>query len=218
MSLKDYYRTLGIASDATLQDVKKAYRLLAHKYHPDKNPEDTLSVAYFREIQEAYTVLSNEKKRKVYDEARYFAGLSSRKKPQHISGHWILVETQKLSRHMQKVDSYRMNHKALQEYVMLILSESHLAVLALEKNDELNKQIIQEILLSVENIHFSFFIAIAERLRLLAINNEQLQAMITSYTRKKQRNESADKYLPLLVIVITIVLCILMLWYGRQVF
>ena len=64
MSLKDYYRTLGIASDATLQDVKKAYRLLAHKYHPDKNPEDTLSVAYFREIQEAYTVLSNEKKEK----------------------------------------------------------------------------------------------------------------------------------------------------------
>lgn len=63
---KDYYRTLGIAKTATDEDIKKAYRKLALKYHPDKNKaagaEDR-----FKEIAEAYEVLSDKKKRDVYD-------------------------------------------------------------------------------------------------------------------------------------------------------
>ena len=66
----DYYRILEIKEDADFSDIKKKYRKLAIKYHPDKNPGDDEAVKKFREITEAYEVLSNGKKRKEYDYKR----------------------------------------------------------------------------------------------------------------------------------------------------
>jgi len=65
---KDYYQVLGVARGAVLVDIKKAYRKLARKYHPDLNPGDKAAEARFKEIQEAYAVLSDPKKRSQYDQ------------------------------------------------------------------------------------------------------------------------------------------------------
>lgn len=65
---KDYYSSLGISRDASEADIKKAYRKLAQKYHPDKNPGDKQAEEKFKEISEAYAVLSDPKKRKEYDQ------------------------------------------------------------------------------------------------------------------------------------------------------
>ena len=64
----DYYRTLGVPRDATLQQIKSEYRWLAKKFHPDFNPADDRSASKFREIQIAYDTLSNKEKRALYDE------------------------------------------------------------------------------------------------------------------------------------------------------
>ncbi len=65
---KDYYQVLGVPKSAALPDIKKAYRKLARKYHPDLNPKDKTAEARFKEIQEAYAVLSDPKKRAQYDQ------------------------------------------------------------------------------------------------------------------------------------------------------
>src|SRR6185437_5671718 len=72
---KDFYRELGVASGATQDEIKKAYRKLARELHPDANPGDAKAEARFKSMSEAYGVLSDEKKRKEYDETRaLFAG------------------------------------------------------------------------------------------------------------------------------------------------
>jgi molecular chaperone DnaJ len=73
---KDYYRTLGVAETASSDDIKKAYRKLAKKYHPDANANDPQAAERFKEIGEAYSVLSDDAKRKQYDAVRKnpFAG------------------------------------------------------------------------------------------------------------------------------------------------
>ncbi|HEY7050143.1 MAG TPA: molecular chaperone DnaJ [Jatrophihabitantaceae bacterium] len=72
---KDYYQALGVTKDASAADIKKAYRKLARELHPDKNPGNTEAETKFKEVSEAYDVLSDETKRKEYDEARsLFAG------------------------------------------------------------------------------------------------------------------------------------------------
>lgn len=67
MDFKDYYKILGISKTATADDVKKAYRKLAIKYHPDKNKDDKASEERFKEVNEANEILKDEKKRKEYD-------------------------------------------------------------------------------------------------------------------------------------------------------
>lgn len=65
--MKDYYKILGVSRDATLDEIKKAYRRLALKYHPDRNPGDKEAEEKFKEINEAYAVLSDPEKRRQYD-------------------------------------------------------------------------------------------------------------------------------------------------------
>jgi len=68
MDYKDYYKTLGVDKKASQEEIKKAYRKLAVKYHPDKNPDNKAAEEKFKEISEANEVLGNVEKRKKYDE------------------------------------------------------------------------------------------------------------------------------------------------------
>ncbi|WP_417431807.1 J domain-containing protein [Halpernia sp.] len=67
--MKDYYYFLGISTDASEEDIKKAYRKLSLKYHPDKNKDDEFFENRFREVQEAYETLINETSRNLYDQS-----------------------------------------------------------------------------------------------------------------------------------------------------
>ncbi len=68
MAKRDYYEVLGVSRDASKDEIKKAYRKLAMKYHPDKNPGDKEAEEKFKEAAEAYSVLSDDEKRKKYDQ------------------------------------------------------------------------------------------------------------------------------------------------------
>jgi len=67
MEYRDYYRVLGVRKDASAGEIRKAYRRLARKYHPDVNPNNKEAEEHFKEINEAYEVLSDTKKRQKYD-------------------------------------------------------------------------------------------------------------------------------------------------------
>jgi molecular chaperone DnaJ len=71
---KDYYKSLGVPKNATAPEIKKAYRKLARQYHPDANKSDAKAEEKFKEISEAYDVLSDDKRLKEYDEARSLFG------------------------------------------------------------------------------------------------------------------------------------------------
>src|SRR6266511_4737833 len=68
MAQTDYYKVLGLGKNATPEEIKRAYRKLAVKYHPDKNPGDKTAEERFKEINEAYAVLSDPQKKAQYDQ------------------------------------------------------------------------------------------------------------------------------------------------------
>ena len=75
---KDFYAVLGVTKDADATAIKKAYRVLAKKYHPDRNPDDAAAAERFKEIGEAYAVLSDPKERQQYDAIRSMASGGAR--------------------------------------------------------------------------------------------------------------------------------------------
>jgi len=77
--IRDYYKILGVAKNATAEQIRRAYRKLAKEYHPDHNPgKETWANEKFKEINEAYEVLSNAEKKAAYD-ARYAQAQTTRK-------------------------------------------------------------------------------------------------------------------------------------------
>ncbi len=70
---KDYYETLGVARGADAEEIRKAYRRLARKHHPDLNPGDKAAEDRFKKVQEAYDVLSDDEKRKTYDQYGFYS-------------------------------------------------------------------------------------------------------------------------------------------------
>jgi molecular chaperone DnaJ len=85
MTKRDYYEILGVNKNASEEDLKKAYRQLAIKYHPDKNPGDKTAEEKFKEIAEAYGVLSDPKKRQNYDQFGHSMGSSGGFDPGNIN-------------------------------------------------------------------------------------------------------------------------------------
>jgi molecular chaperone DnaJ len=73
MAQQDYYQTLGVARDASEDDIRKAYRKLARKHHPDLNPGDKAAEDRFKKVQEAYDILSDPKKKTMYDQYGFYS-------------------------------------------------------------------------------------------------------------------------------------------------
>src|SRR3954452_2119963 len=69
----EYYETLGVPRKADAEEIRKAYRKLARKYHPDLNPGDKSAEDRFKNVQEAYDILSDAKKRQMYDQVGFYS-------------------------------------------------------------------------------------------------------------------------------------------------
>ena len=78
---KDLYKLLGLSRGASRDDIRKAHRMLVRKYHPDTNPQDPQAEERFKEIQQAYEVLSDDKKRREYDKTLYTSSVETSGRP-----------------------------------------------------------------------------------------------------------------------------------------
>jgi molecular chaperone DnaJ len=217
MRLKDHYKTLGISPAADAQEVKKAFRALAVKYHPDKNPDNAFAEAHFKEVQEAYATLSHTGKRRAYDEDLWLSGQGSRiKNNEAVTPQWLLKESLRLSKHMATVDTHRMNHQSLRDYILLILSDSHMGVLQTYKEPEVNRQIVMAILTAVKWLEIEYLPAITDRLTTLAGDEPALQLTIQTALAERTRQAGWDKALPIVAIVITLLLCVCMYFFAHR--
>lgn len=207
MRLKDYYRTLGVPTSASADDIRKAFRKLAMQYHPDRNQESPFAEGHFRDLKEAYNILGNNTLRLRYDEERWLLGMGQHKPGAgRLTPEWIVGEGRKLHLHMQQIDTYRMNHDALQAYVLLLLSDEHLAVI---KNDnELVNELLKNVLAAVARLRFELLEPVTARLHLLAGEDEVLHNVIAQAltTRKKQQKEEQTFPWIIVLIILTIVI------------
>lgn len=214
MPLKDHYRTLGLTATASVDDIKKAFRKLAHQYHPDKNQTQGSNTERFRQVQEAYNILGDAAQKKAYDEQRHWAGLIADKEPASITPTWLLQQAKQLQAQLKKADRDTLNQALLRQYLSHLLSDAHLAIIAKDADEEQVNCLFTTLLATTEKMELRYFEEIAPKLRQLSNNAAVLKALDNA-ADKKAKDAMQRKLLPFLIIFITLFLCALMYFYTK---
>lgn len=214
-TIKDYYQTLEVSINATTDDIKKSFRRLAHVYHPDKNTTNTFAEARFREIHEAYTVLSNESKRAAYDNERWLSG-RFKKNAALLTPQYFLAEMQKLNRHLAEVDVYRMNKQLLQEYLLFLLSADKAAIIIQHGDTENILSITKEITKAISYLPSYFALPVLARFGNIASISLEAAQIILSETAKIKKAQKWQKIYPWLVVTITLFILIAMYYFSKK--
>ena len=208
MQLKDYYKTLGVQPSATHQQVKKSFRQLAHRYHPDKNPGNAAAEATFKEIKEAYETLANPEKREEYNYKRWYSRSVHEKFANEVlTPASILRECRHLQEYLQTVNVLRVDFDGLSQHIRQLLNESNIGILEQANDKNINEQIIRNIIQSAVILPLPYIepiVALLERVAGADIN--QLQTVHT-FAQRQQRKANWQKYSMLLVMLLTILLC-----------
>jgi molecular chaperone DnaJ len=207
---KDYYKILEVSPDATVAEIKKSYRRLALKYHPDKNFGNKISEAHFKEIQEAYRVLSDDKRRYDYNrEQNNFAYSSQRKKQAApVTAATIMHQVTDFRKKVMVLDPHRMNKVALFQQIEHFLSTHYIAVLQQSREPNINKKIIEDMLVCARFLPYVQVEKICFQLAAIAGTDNSLHQRIYNFSKQARLQNYWNKYKLLAAIIATIILCL----------
>ena len=198
MSRLDYYAVLEVSPNATLAEIKKAFRKLALKYHPDKNPESRFADAKFAEIQEAYLVLGDKKKRAAYHQSHY----DTMRQPLASSAEEILHLSQALRKKIMDIDPFRIDHDLLYAEVNSLLSDHHIQLLSESGQSVWHTKIIHNLLLSFPHLPYTHVEAIINRIKKIEMVDISLQKELSDWLHKAKKQHFWKRYQYLIVLVI----------------
>ncbi len=212
---KDYYQILGVKPEASPEEIKRSYRRLALKYHPDKNPGDTIAEAAFKEIAEAYEILSDSKKREDYHYKRFYTYNYKYKAAPTVTPQSILKDAQQLKTLVKDADPFRLNQDALLFQVEQVLNEHNITLLLTEKQTNITQQIIENLLQVCKPLRYDYALTACNKLKTLAGDDTVLLNSINNFIAIKKKSYDWDRYKTTIAIVVAVLLCTLIFMLSR---
>lgn len=208
MQLKDYYSILELSPSASLDEIKKAYRRLAHQYHPDKKANDPYAATLFAEIKEAYETLSHTGKKEIYLQQRWYAkSIGKKNNEEAITPVSVLKKMLILDQYTSKLDVHRMDKKGLLEYLLNIFSDETIEKLKAFNEPDVNKSIIEAALKSSRHLNWSgvkIFYA-----QLIKLSADEASRQHIHRQLQNIRNEYYwNKYSPWIMLAIVLIICL----------
>lgn len=215
MHIKDYYAILEIETSATLPEIKKAYRRLALRFHPDKKQDDPYAASQFNEIKEAYEVLTNPAKKEYYLQQRWYdQSIGKRKKQDIITPVSVLKQALELEKYISALDVFRMDKEGLQQYILGMLSDSTVEQLKQFNEPETNREIIHTMLRAMHPLPNLFTKDIVGQLFKLAEGDTLASGQIERFVQQAEKKSRREKYSLVIIIAVTVILCLL-IWLGN---
>lgn len=209
MTSKDYYDILHVHPKASHEEIKRSYRKLALKFHPDKTNNDHLASLHFKEIKEAYEILSNQRKREAYNYERFFKATPPKTTSDihRISPEWILNEATELRKKVQATDPFRINADSLFNQIKVLLSEYNLLVLKHDNKTTVNEKIVDQLLAATKPLPESLFSKATALLTKVAQGDNLLVEKIEAEMKVRRWKYFWQKYKIVAVVLIAIILC-----------
>lgn len=215
VQLKDYYKVLELTPSADRDEIKKAYRRLAHQYHPDKNGENRYAITRFAAIKEAYETLMDPAKKEEYLQLRWYAQSTGKFTTEELlTPVTILQQMIALERSSASADIHRMDKLRLQTSLHTILSEEAIITLNEFNETTLNDEVINLAVSCCRLLTHALALPILKKL-------ERIQASVKSYDFIKRssasisRAENWEKKQLLFVLLAVVILC-LIIWLSNR--
>lgn len=210
MSVKDYYKILELGPGATVADIKKSFRRLALLNHPDTNFGSKVHEAKFKEIKEAYEVLSNGGQRQEYTRHRNSSPQPEKKKTyQPPAAETILNQTIDLRKKIAVLDPHRMNKHALNKQIQHLLAIQNILILKHHNNLTINKRMIDEIIFCSQFLPFAYIEKICIHLTELAGTDNETFQKIYKFAKEARFRDFWSKYKLAAAVIVAIILCML---------
>lgn len=211
MQLKDYYSILELSPAASLDEIKSAYRKLAHLYHPDKKGNDPYAAAFFAEIKEAYETLSNPTKKDIYLQQHWYAKSTNQKSNQEaITPVSVLKKMLELDKYVNKLDVHRMDKKGLHNYLLDIFSNETIEKLNAFNEPDMNASIVEAVLRSSRYLDWPEARSVS--VQLLRLNTNQTIIQNTNKHIENARREYYwNKFSPWIMLLIVLVFCLVII-------
>ncbi|HRH59638.1 MAG TPA: DnaJ domain-containing protein [Chitinophagaceae bacterium] len=216
MSSKDYYKILGVAPDASGQAIKKAYRKLAMKYHPDKNAGDGFTEDVFKEINEAYEIIGDPKKREDYHYKRLYTYNYKYKEAAKATPQSVLEETEQLLQQVNQSNPFRINRDALYFKMEQILSAETIEMLLTENTPEQNSVIIQKMVQAAKPLQLPHTEKLAAALYALANTNAEANKLIQNFLQQKRNEYFWNRYKVAGAVILAILLCLMIFLISKK--
>ena len=214
MSLIDHYAILQVEPSASLPEIRKAYRKLAHQYHPDKRPGDPHAAAQFTAIKEAYETLTHPGLKEQYLQQRWYEQSIGRKtKTVLITPEQILKQMIELDRYVSRLDVFRMDKNGLHDHIVHLLDKTTIEKLnsfdEVEVNDQIVLLLINILHLLPLNLIHSLQNDLGTIKMSLAMRNKWDQFLIS-----REKAFQRDKFRIWVIIATVIIICLLIFFLS----
>ena len=215
MPVKDYYATLRIPQGADALSIKKAFRTLAMEYHPDKRGENTENDHYFREIKEAYGVLSDPKLREEYHYQRWLEKSMGHQLDTFVQPAQILQLFIKAEQYISTTDGFKTDKMILFNHVFNLFSHARLEAILSENNPTMEATTLQMALRMSSHLNLDGCLFMADHFKKM-LKNYPLEVIAwEKLLRKKKQEQRMDQLKIPLVLVLTLLICFLIFLLGK---
>ena len=215
MPVKDYYATLRIPQGADALSIKKAFRTLAMEYHPDKRGENTENDHYFREIKEAYGVLSDPKLREEYHYQRWLEKSMGHQLDTFVQPAQILQLFIKAEQYISTTDGFKTDKMILFNHVFNLFSHARLEAILSENSPTMEATTLQMALRMSSHLNLDGCLFMADHFKKM-LKNYPLEVIAwEKLLRKKKQEQRMDQLKIPLVLVLTLLICFLIFLLGK---
>lgn len=212
---RDPYQVLHVSPSASAEEIRKAFRKLAMQYHPDKNPGSALAIKKFSEIQEAYQLLGDRKKRAAYHYRRYSQDPRYSHPPKAETAEEVAKQFSAFSSEFARMDPFRLDPDWLYFRLQELLSEENVGLLANANQTSLNGQIMKQVIAAAQWLPLEQARVLLNKLWPVTVNDAGSRKELRQFLLHAKQYAYWSRYKVWIALLIALGFCVWLLFSGR---
>ena len=216
--MKDYYSILECSPMSDRDEIKRNYRRLAQKFHPDKNSDDPYSTARFNDIREAYETLTQPAKKNAWLQERWLQQVMNRHvgETAPLTPYLILDKVLKTEKYISTADFFRIDRHGMVQQLEAMISNENRECLQKFNEPEINRTIIRHLISSASPFPMSILKEFIRKLELLAADDLESRSAISQFKKTLVSRQIKEKYTLPLIMLATIFICLVIYFTARR--